>query len=199
MSSVNIHTISNKEKNNYEFKLEFTTPQKVNNKYVSYISESLATSESNKNILFQFNAIFNSNKLKHDLTIFSYVEDLCSKGCEEYSLQWFGKLFNPATIQSNYCPSYTESTLNINIDDDTKYFDKFSNKINSLNDNTEITCLVEPKYIWFSRNNWGVHWYLHQAKIINKFKLKEFCIIDDPEDEVEEDLSDDNNFFNDII
>lgn len=193
---MSIHIISKEKETSLNFDLDFSTPEKVESKYLSYILDK----ENANNILFQCNGVLSKDKFLHNLNIFKSVEDLCAKACENNSLQWFGKQFSESSIESNHSPSYTEGGLSLNTDSDTKLYNKLSKQTDTLPDNSEVTCLLEPKYIWFTRKNWGVHWYLHQAKLVNNFKLKEYAIQDDSDDEVEETESgiEEDSFFSDI-
>ena len=195
----NIYKISTKEKDT-AFTLLFSEPEKKNDKYISYILNS-----TNDNLLLQCNGKLTTDplesncKFSHDLQIFSAIEEQCSKACEENSLQWFGKQINSTAINSNHSPSDNGNSLTANTDADTKFYNKLSKEVETISDNSEVICLFEPRYIWFSRKNWGVHWYLHQAKLNNNFKLQECAIQDDPEDDFEvNDEEEDCDFFTDI-
>lgn len=127
------------------------------------------------------------------------LEEYIINTVHENSEKWFnGKKFTMNKIMNSLVSPLTKDTSNslkLTLTKNTMYFNRYKTMIQHgdiqpSNDEIDIICLVKIANIQFLQNKFSYNMVLEQAKVFMDERLVEYSIIDDPDGQISESVSD---------
>jgi hypothetical protein len=171
-----------------------------NDFFIQFPKMKIASEQFSKNVELEFSS--NSKYSKELYQFLSKLDEHILAQISEKSEDWFGKIIPRENINKMYnkfikAPKELNNncTMNFNVKK-CELLDKKNNvlDISEYSLSLDVECIVQLKYIVFSKDSSFTYWEIHTAKLHKKInKVKQYGFIE-PEEESESDTEEELSF-----